>query len=36
MAIGSIPKLGTELFEFIKTKCENSGREGLLRAVFGG
>ena len=36
MAVCSVPKLGTELFEFIKTICENSGREGLLRAVFGG
>ena len=30
MAVGSVPKLGTELFEFIETICASSGREGAV------
>ena len=30
MAVCLVPKLGTDLFEFIETICANSGREGAV------
>ena len=34
MAVWSVPKLGTELLEFIETICANSGREGAVTDCF--
>ena len=34
MAVRSVPKLGTELLEFIETICANSGCEGAVTGCF--
>ena len=34
MAVRSVQKLRTELFEFIETICANNGREGAVMGCF--